>query len=494
MVAPYTIAHLKLSLFLQAQGWGAAERLRIYLTSTLEEPVEKQLYTFAEFISDEANAAVSVKRDEPLLVILGNPPYPRDSANPSRDSDGNFTFIGGLIEDYKQVDGQPLGEKNSKALQADYVKFTRWAQWRIDRNGEGVIGYIVNNSFLDGPIFRGMRKNLLDSFNAIYLLNLHGSSRKKEASPTAQRDENVFDIVQGVSILLCVKQRDNPTPAAIYYADMWGSREVKYKTLLETDVQTTEWNQLQPTSPLYLFVPQMTEFITEYERGWEITDIFQMGQVAIVTGRDKLTLHRTPETLRETVADFASLPEAEARERYKLGRDSRDWKVPLAQADLRNHPDAEQHMAPIHYRPFDTRWTYYTGRSAGFHMTPRHNVMRHLRKENLALGICRVVKSPVWQHALITDKITENSYISNRTSEAGHVFPLYLYPDPEELELATERSLNLKPAFLKILSERLGLPQTLPSGLPKAFHRRRFSPISMRSYTVPPIVNGITTS
>ena len=467
LVAPYTIAHLKLSLFLQAQGWGAAERLRIYLTSTLEEPVEKQLYTFAEFISDEANAAVSVKRDEPLLVILGNPPYPRDSANPSSDSDGNFTFIGGLIEDYKQVDGQPLGEKNSKALQADYVKFTRWAQWRIDRNGEGVIGYIVNNSFLDGPIFRGMRKNLLDSFNAIYLLNLHGSSRKKEASPTAQRDENVFDIVQGVSILLCVKQRDNPTPAAIYYADMWGSREEKYRTLLETDAQTTEWNQLQPTSPLYLFVPQTTEHITEYERGWEITDIFQMGQVAIVTGRDKLTLHRTPETLRETVADFASLPEAEARERYKLGRDSRDWKVPLAQADLRNHPDAEQHMAPIHYRPFDTRWTYYTGRSAGFHMTPRHNVMRHLRKENLALGICRVVKSPVWQHALITDKITENSYISNRTSEAGHVFPLYLYPDPEELELATERSLNLKPAFLKILSERLGLPQTLPSGLPQ---------------------------
>ena len=467
LVAPYTIAHLKLSLFLQAQGWDAAERLRIYLTNTLEEPVEKELYTFAEFISDEANAAVSVKRDEPLLVILGNPPYPRDSANPSRDSDGNFTFIGGLIEDYKQVDGQPLGEKNSKALQGDYVKFTRWAQWRIDRNGEGVIGYIVNNSFLDGPIFRGMRKSLLDSFNAIYLLNLHGSSRKKEAAPTAQRDENVFDIVQGVSILLCVKQRDNPTPAQVCYADMWGSREVKYKTLLETDVQTTEWNQLQPTSPLYLFLPQTTEFITEYEQGWEITDIFQTGSVAVMTGRDKLTLHQTPETLRETVADFASLPEAEAREKYGLGTDSQDWKVHLAQADLRNHPDTERHIAPIHYRPFDTRWTYYTGRSAGFHMRPRPDVMRHLQKGNLALCVCRLVKGPVWQHALATDKITENSYISNRTSESGRVFPLYLYPDPEELELATKRSLNLKPDFLKALSEGLELPQTPPLGLPQ---------------------------
>ena len=468
LVAPYTIAHLKVSLFLRAQGWDAAERLRIYLTNTLEEPVEKELYTFAEFISDEANAAVSVKRDEPLLVILGNPPYPHHSMNLSRDTDGNFTFIGGLIEDYKQVDGQPLGEKNPKALQADYVKFVRWAQWRIDRNGEGVIGYIVNNSFLDGPIFRGMRKSLLDSFNTIYLLNLHGSSRKREAAPTAQRDENIFDIVQGVSILLCVKQRDNPALARVYYADMWGSREKKYKTLLGTDVRTTEWNLLQPTSPLYLFVPQATERITEYERGWEITDIFQNSSIGIVTGRDKLTLHRTPETLQETVADFVSLPEEDTREKYGLGRDSRDWKVPLAQADLRNHSDAGQHIAPIHYRPFDTRWTYYTGRSRGFHCMPRPKISRHLLTEqNLALCVCRVVSNPVWQHALITDKITENRYVSNRGNESGHVFPLYLYPDPEELELATERSLNLKPDFLNALSERIALPQTTPLGLPQ---------------------------
>ena len=467
LVAPYTIAHLKLSLFLRAQGWQATERLRIYLTNTLEEPIEKELYAFAEFISDEANAAVSVKRDEPLLVILGNPPYPRDSANPSRDSDGGFTFIGGLIEDYKQVDGQPLGEKNSKALQGDYVKFIRWAQWRIDRNGEGVIGYIVNNSFLDGPIFRGMRRGLMDSFNAIYLLNLHGSSRKREAVPTAQRDENVFDIVQGVSILLCVKRSDDAPLAEVYYADMWGSREEKYKTLSETDFQTTAWSELQPTSPHYFFVPQAPELRAEYEAGWEVTDIFQTGSVAIVTGRDKLTLHRTSEVLRETVADFVSVPEADARGKYKLGRDSRDWKVYRAQADLRNHPNAEQHIAPIHYRPFDTRWTYYTGQSAGFHMTPRHNVMRHLRQDNLALCVCRVVSNPVWQHALITDKITENRYVSNRGSESAHVFPLYLYPDSEELELATERSFNLKPDFLNALSERLELSQTTRSGLPE---------------------------
>ena len=277
LVAPYTIAHLKLSLFLQAQGWQATERLRIYLTNTLEEPIEReQRLPFAGFISDEANAAVSVKRDEPLLVILGNPPYQRDSANPSIDSEGQLTFIGKLIEDYKQVDGQPIGEKNSKALQADYVKFIRWAQERIDKNGEGVIGYIVNNSFLDGRIFRGMRQNLLNSFNIIYLLNLHGNSRREESTPDCRKNENVFDIQQGVSILLCVKQRNNPTSAKIYYTDMWGSREEKYNILSKTDVQSERMCELQPASPYYLFVPQVTDYSNEYETGWQITDIFHI--------------------------------------------------------------------------------------------------------------------------------------------------------------------------------------------------------------------------
>ena len=465
LVAPYTIAHLKLSLFLQAQGWRADERLRIYLTNTLEQPEEMQPpLPFAGFISDEANAALSVKRDEPLLVILGNPPYQRKSANPSRVG-RELTFIGELIEDYRQVDGKPLGERNSKALQADYVKFTRWSQWRVDKNGEGIVGYIVNNSFLDGPMFRGMRKSLLDSFNTIYLLNLHGSNRKKEATPEREKDENVFDISQGVCILLCIKESDNPAPAKVYYADLWGSREEKYNTLSKTDVQTTEWCELQPTTPYYLLVPQTTDYSAEYESGWEITDIFQISSVGIATGRDKLTIHRTVETLRETVSDFVALTEIEVKEKYNL-KDRGDWKFYRVQADLRNHPDIERHIGPIHYRPFDTRSTYYTGQSSGFHGRPRPEVMRNFLPENLALCVCRIVTSPIWQHALVTDKITEKCYISNRGSESGHVFPLYLYPNPEGLGLETERSLNFKPAFLTALSEALELPQVAPFNLP----------------------------
>jgi len=214
-------------------------------------------------------------------------------------------------------------------------------------------------------------------------------------------------------------------------------------------------------------VPQVTDYGTEYDTGWQITDIFQTKSIGIVTARDKLTIHRTVEEIHETVTNFASLSVDEARERYGLPKDTRDWQVHLAQADLRNHPDAEQHIQPINYRPFNPLWTYYTGKSRGFHCMPRLAIMPHLCQENLALCVCRVAAAPTWQHVFITDKVTENRYISNKGSESGHIFPLYLYPNPEELGLETERSLNFKPAFLTALSEALGLPQTAPFNLPE---------------------------
>ena len=470
LVAPYTIAHLKLSQFLQEYGWHDNERLRIYLTNTLEQPAETvEAQPFAPFLSDEANEALSVKRDKPILVILGNPPYKRHSANPSRDSRGKLTFIGRLIEDYKQVDGESLDEPTLKALQDDYVKFIRWAQWRIDKNGEGVIGYIINNNFINAPTTNGMRQNLLESFNAIYVLNLHGSNTKTEDVPDGQKDENVFDILQGVCILLCVKELDNPAPAKVYHTDMWGSRQDRYNLLSNNDVESTEWFILQPTSPLYLFTPQPADYKLEYEHEdkIKITDIFRTKSTGIVTARDNLTIHLTSEQVRETVTDFVSLSAEDARVKYDLGDDARDWKVHFAQADLRNHPNAEQHIKPIHYQPYDTRWTYYTGQTKGFHCMPRPTNMPNLLSENVAICVCRIVKGPIWQHALITDKITENCYISNTTSESAHVFPLYLYSDSDGLLDLTERELNFKPDFLTALSEALQLPQTPPFQLPE---------------------------
>ena len=496
LVAPYTIAHLKLSLFLQAQGWQAIERLCIYLTNTLEEPITReQRLPFAGFISDEANAAVSVKKDAPLLVILGNPPYQRSSANPSRDAAGSLNFIGQLMEDYKRVDGTPMAEQNFQALQGDYVKFVRWAQWRIDRNSEGVIGYIVNNGFLYGIIFRGMRQSLMNSFNTIYCFNLHGSSRIGEIVPDGETDENVFDIQQGTAILLCVKERDNVAPAKIYYADLWGSRAQKYATLSYTDVQTTAWTELIPDSPFYHFVPRHDQHIEEYEAGWVLTDIFQASSIGIITARDRLTIHSTPEAVRATVTDFVSLSESEARQQYRLPRDSRDWQIRLAQEDLQNHPETEQHIVPINYRPFDTRYTYYTGQSRGFHCRPRPAIMQHLLiGENLALCTHRIIRSATtWQHIFVTNRITDGNCVSNRDGPT-HVFPLYLYPNPEELGISTERSLNFKSAFLTAFSEALALPQIERLTSPKTFHQKKSSPISTRCYTVLPIANGIMTS
>ena len=469
LVAPYTIAHLKLSLFLQAQGWRADERLGIYLTNTLEQPDEMQpSIPFAGFISDEANAALSVKRDEPLLVILGNPPYPQDSANPSREG-RKLTFIGELIEDYKPTDGKLLGIKDQlKFLQADYVKFIRWAQWRIDKNGEGVIGYIVNNNFLRGVTFRRMRQSLMKSFNAIYCFNLRGGSRIGETAPETETDENVFDIKQGVTILLCVKKPNNPSLAKIYYDDLWGLRKEKYNALSETDVETNDWCAFQPKSPYYYFTPQEVEARAEYEKeSKKITDIFQTSSIGILTARDKLTIRWTAEQLHKTVKDFVSLPEDEARQKYKLQKDTKDWKVHLAQADLRNHPDVEQHIQPINYRPYDMRWTYYTGQSRGFHCAPRPLIMPHLKEENLALCANRSLRSAnTWQHVFVTNRIIDGNCISTKDGPT-HVFPLYLYPNPEELGISTERSLNFKPAFLTALAEALELPQTPPLNLPE---------------------------
>ena len=311
-----------------------------------------------------------------------------------------------------------------------------------------------------------MRQHLIGGFNAIYLLNLHGNTRRKEAVPEGKEDENVFDIQQGVSILICVKQRNNSACAKVHYADMWGSRKDKYKTLSTIDVQKTEWSELQPTSPLYLFVPQETDHSTEYENGWEISDIFEKSSTGIFTSRDKVTIQRTEEAVRQVVNDFIGLSETEVRKKYDLP-DSKNWQVQVAQADLRGHPDISEHIVPIRYRPFDTRFTYYTGKSKGFHTYPAPTISPHLlARDNVALCVLRGIRSPVWQHVLVTDQITEKSYISNRSEPTAHIFPLYLYPNPDEMELATKRSLNLKPAFLKVLSEKLGFSQTEPSGIP----------------------------
>ena len=201
LMAPYTVAHMKLGIELREMGYTFRDegRLGVYLTNTLEETARASEAMFSQFIAEEADAATAVKRDRPIMVVLGNPPYSGHSANKGK-------WIDGLVRDYYFVDGQPLGERNPKWLQDDYVKFIRFGEWRINQTGEGVLAFVTNHGYLDNPTFRGMRQQLMQTFTDIYIIDLHGSARKKETAPDNSADENVFDIMQGIAIGIFVKQ------------------------------------------------------------------------------------------------------------------------------------------------------------------------------------------------------------------------------------------------------------------------------------------------
>lgn len=454
LMAPYAIAHLKLGLQLQNLGYefSSKQRLGVYLTNTLDEALKKSEVLFAQFVAQEANEASAIKRDVPVMVVLGNPPYSGHSANKSE-------WIAGLVKDYYYVDGVPLKERNSKWLQDDYVKFIRFGQWRVSQTGFGVLAFVTNHGYLDNPTFRGMRQNLMQTFTDIYVLDLHGNSKKKEVSPDASPDQNVFDIQQGVSIGIFIKEPGKSTPAKVHHAQLWGSRDAKYEALNFLDVDSTEWKIIHPQSPFYLLIPQNRDLFAEYNDGWKITDIMPVNSVGIVTARDALTIKWSVQEVKETVKDFVLLPVEEARKKYELGKDSRDWQVSLAQDDLRRNNLDDSKIVPILYRPFDKRYTYYTGKTRGFLCMPRFEVMRHmLTGENLGMYMCRQIVSESWQHSLVTNNFTDDCYVSNKSRERGYLFPLYTYPDTENEQgnLFTDRTPNLSQNFLSAMREKLG--------------------------------------
>jgi len=365
LMAPYAVAHLKLGMELQDTGYAFAseQRLGIYLTNTLEEAARKSENLFAQWISDEANAAAAIKRDRPILVVLGNPPYSGHSANRSRDENGDLTFIGKLIEAYKMVDGHSLGEKNPKWLHDDYVKFIRFAQWRIERTGHGILAFITNHGYLDNPTFRGMRQSLMSSFSHIHIYDLHGNSKKKEKAPDGGKDENVFDIQQGVAIVLAVREKDKEKPARVFHADLFGLRENKYLKLEASDVRTTNWEKLEPVTPAYFFVPREIELEAEYERGKKVTDVFPVNSVGFQTHRDYLVISPSKEELLKRMTDFVNPANSddEIRQKYfshtknpkyALG-DTRDWKLSDARRELRGVRKLEGWITTCVRAPFD---------------------------------------------------------------------------------------------------------------------------------------------
>jgi len=296
LIVPYIIGHLRVSMALEREWdyeFKENERFQFYLTNTLEMREPKQETIFPE-LTKEGQEAKRVKEKVPILVVLGNPPYSVSSENKSE-------FIEKLMADYKR---EVKKERNIQPLSDDYIKFIRFAHWKISQTGKGIFGYITNNSYLSGIIHRGMRKELLSTFDEIYILNLHGSSRIGEKTPEGGKDENVFDIQQGVAIAIYVKLEKPLKEKNVRYADVWGLRDVKYKYLRKNDVTSTDWLVLEPKEPQYFFVPKDFALQDEYDEFWRVTDIFKVYSSGVKTHRDHFVVGFTREEITQRLKVF----------------------------------------------------------------------------------------------------------------------------------------------------------------------------------------------
>jgi predicted helicase len=469
LVAPYAVAHLKLGMQLAAQDlpdnerrdWtydlASGERLSVYLTNTLEEALKKSEILLGSYIAEEANAAASIKRELPILVVLGNPPYSGHSANRGR-------WIRSLIADYaKDRPGIPKPAQG-KWLQDDYIKFIRFGQWRIEQTGAGVLAFITNHSYVDSPTFAGMRHSLLETFSDIYVLDLHGNTRKRERAPDGGVDQNVFDIEQGVAISLFIREPGKGGPARVHHADLYGERLAKYDWLSAHSAETTEWADVEPSEPLYLFAPQDATRREEYERGWPIPRIMDRnGQPApgIVTTHDQFAISQTQAEARAKVERFlATRNEDEARSIWRLcSQDQWDYERAMKRLGSGGWESA---VREVLYRPFDIRWTVYEPNVA---VHRRERMTSHLQAgPNLGLITSRQTKGETFAHVQVTRLPAEAICMSSKTSNNGFVFPLYLYAQaggPQRRLLiegeSTGRAPNLNPDFVAELESLLAL-------------------------------------
>ncbi len=379
LMASYAVAHLKLDMLLQQTGFNHAEnsrRLKIYLTNSLEEVHPDTGTLWAQWLSDEASAANRIKRDCPVMVMIGNPPYSGESQNKGE-------WIMRLLEDYKKEPGgkMRLNERNPKWINDDYVKFIRLAQNYVERNKCGIIGFINPHGFLDNPTFRGMRWNLLSTFDKIYTINLHGNYKKKEVCPDGSPDENVFDIQQGVSINLFIKTGEKKVSelGKVYYYDLYGKREEKYDFLTNTPFSEVKYQELQPVAPMYFFVPKNFGLMDEYEKGVSISSLFSLGSMGITTGHDK---------------EMVSLQSFKSDYNFQYS-----------------------------YRPFDIRWINYDVKQI---TRARANVMNNLKKPNIALCLIKVNSSSDGLFkVLMSAGLIDKTILSSKDN--ANVFPLYLY-------------------------------------------------------------------
>lgn len=452
MMAPYAIGHLQMSLQLRSFGYqpGEGERVALYLTDALHhEKREQAVFPFVDALAHESHEADRIKEETPVNVVIGNPPWSGHSANP--DAIYNKKLAGYRLSDgrsdegYFRVDGAGLGERNSKWLRDDYVKFLRFAQWKIDENGEGIVGMVTNHGWLDGATFRGMRRSLLRTFDQIYILDLHGNRRRREKRPDApgRPDANVFGIEQGVAIVLLVKKPG--LPRRVRRADRWGNLAGKLQYLAAHHVEETAWTDVEPRPPGYYFVPGDAAREAEYRRGLPLVQIFQLHSSGLMTGRDARVTDVDPVRLRRRIAALRRallFGEPEDRPEVEAWRLSDDRLRRAAR-----EPAWESHFTTFLARPFDQRHLF----AAEWALErPREAVLRHLgRGDNLALLVPRQHKEQ--PGALVAAGLAGHKAVS--AHDVTSVFPLWCEPAGA---LGGERSTNLTPEVRRLLGELYG--------------------------------------
>ena len=443
LMASYVVAHIKLDMLLGETGYQhkSDKRLQVYLTNSLEESNNEPRTLFAYQLSEEANRANFIKRHYPVMVMIGNPPYSVSSQNKGE-------WISTLIADYKKG----LNERKIN-IEDDYIKFIRLGQYYVEKNGSGILAYISNNSFIDGITHRQMRRSVMDAFDDIYILDLHGNTRKQEVAPDGSKDENVFDIMQGVSINIFVKtgRKVKGELATIYHQELFGTRENKYSTLNDATLSTISWNKLSPTEPYYFFVPKDFSVQDEYERGFKVDELMIVCNSGIQTKRDDLVYQFSQQNIEHIIKTLRNYDVEECRDRLSIGDDGIAWKVDWAKKDIRNN---EGHYAKVLYRPFDLRWTYYTGKSSGFMARPRMPEAANMLKDNIALLAVRNTRRDMSNNYFVANTLVDKDGISS--FDNCRFFPLYVYKENMGKE---ERIVNFnKDLYEKIAQDLNYLP------------------------------------
>ncbi|MGE0082782.1 MAG: type ISP restriction/modification enzyme [Desulfococcaceae bacterium] len=483
LMASYTVCHTKLAMMLEQNGYFPtgknAPRLSVYLTNSLEEYHPDTNTLFAQFLGKEANAANTVKRDSPIMVAMGNPPYSGESANKGE-------WITALMEDYKKEPGgkEKLKERNSKWINDDYVKFIRMGQYYIEKNGTGILAYITNHGYLDNPTFRGMRWNLLKTFDEIYIVDLHGNSKKKEVCPDGSKDENVFDIQQGVSINVFVKtgKKKSDKMGRVFHFNLYGKREMKYDFLLNNPIQQIDFKELKNIAPNYFFVQKDFDVKQEYDTGFPVSTLFPVNGVGITTAHDEFVIDYDKNLLIQRYNDFKNAePDIDKLHNIFNVKKKAGWNILDGWQNLQNETDLTQFIKPLAYRPFDNRYIFYekklVWRIVG-------KVMLHfLKGENVGLNWIRPMSSNYEFSIFISKHITDQCSAGNKSAGSGisYLAPLYVYPEKDALQskdAEQKKTPNLNMEIVQQIADKLNLTFT-PE---KEETENTFAPIDILDY------------